>query len=777
MSIFFDSIPRFSLVVTGISILIVAIDYFFPLKVSIEPRDAKDLLATTASLSGVFLGLYFTAISVVAGNLFSKLTQDVRDLFSREKVGNQYIWILSFTTLLSVFYLALISMGFVINSAIIIFVAFLSAYNIIHIVVLNLRSFLFFDPTVVDNLVLSKVYKFIKSSSTKSFFWSDRNFQNFFNQEATKNILTFRRLVEFALKSPDLFEKQLYFMAGKMMVLLRKYLQFKKKIPSGSLWYKTKQEFQYWMLADSMEVSMALNTGTTLRTKETRNHFWIEEECLSIFSLIVEFLIEKGKILSAYNSFDFIIDTATKVGYEMEKDVASLLVLETRKIVDPIYIESIEDNKKERMALVDSHGRVAIALLLGAVSRVENLNYLKFQQLLSKINWKKKKTIYKGSFPLALLQDLELLFEQLNYEFSVNGEVTSPAWYREMLLINNYLYKTNDFLDYLMSLNEILFTEGVSTLLEKKQSILAAQLVQRWIEFLDKFRNLLSTLEKKEPEFEVAHKFEDLKWGALNLKQRRRDLKSYRIRSIEFLAELIPSLSLLKRQKDMPDYFGHAYTFVLESCYRAAAYNDASTFRKLFPLVFIGSHVAFEKMKEEVKGWTPESQAVFISEPIMDILELSGYAKIYSELYDAPDMWRVCKGSWNVYLDGEIGGYVLNSAFALANIRKGTFSIKPKDMIRMEWERIFKSIMHKKGLMRIEPHYRFSGEDQEPGMHKSKLISKLGRRGAMLRISASELFLVGYLSKHEKAKSIKSELIETFRKEFYEEMDEEDYWA
>jgi len=52
------------------------------------------LFSITASVTGVFLGLYFTAISVVAGSVFARIPGNLRELLLYEKVGNQYIRIL-----------------------------------------------------------------------------------------------------------------------------------------------------------------------------------------------------------------------------------------------------------------------------------------------------------------------------------------------------------------------------------------------------------------------------------------------------------------------------------------------------------------------------------------------------------------------------------------------------------------------------------------------------------------------------------------------------------
>jgi len=80
-----------------------------PYKVPFSPT--KDelglLLSTVATVCGIFLGLYFTAVSASAGSLFMRATEDLQQLFIRERKGSQYIKTLALTTVITLFYLLL----------------------------------------------------------------------------------------------------------------------------------------------------------------------------------------------------------------------------------------------------------------------------------------------------------------------------------------------------------------------------------------------------------------------------------------------------------------------------------------------------------------------------------------------------------------------------------------------------------------------------------------------------------------------------------------------
>lgn len=61
------------------------------LKVRVDPSIYTEILTTTIQVAGVFLGLYFAAVSVVASTVYARVQGDVRNLLVREKVGNFYI--------------------------------------------------------------------------------------------------------------------------------------------------------------------------------------------------------------------------------------------------------------------------------------------------------------------------------------------------------------------------------------------------------------------------------------------------------------------------------------------------------------------------------------------------------------------------------------------------------------------------------------------------------------------------------------------------------------
>jgi len=78
------------------------------------------LFSTLAQISGIFIGLYFAAISSIASAVYVRVPADVRRLMLEEKTGNIYIRTVAFLGVLSVTVLTAKAAGYTVGSFVII---------------------------------------------------------------------------------------------------------------------------------------------------------------------------------------------------------------------------------------------------------------------------------------------------------------------------------------------------------------------------------------------------------------------------------------------------------------------------------------------------------------------------------------------------------------------------------------------------------------------------------------------------------------------------------
>jgi hypothetical protein len=236
----------------------------------------------------------------------------------------------------------------------------------------------------------------------------------------------------------------------------------------------------------------------------------------------------------------------------------------------------------------------------------------------------------------------------------------------------------------------------------------------------------------------------------------REAIRNLRIAVLERLARLIPPLALQDRRDDIPDFFGFAVHRTGEACYEALGKDDADFFGKLFPAYFVGTLVASERVKTQVTDLFPEQALTWMFEPIVDCLDLSGYAYLYSELHGDPHLWETCKGAWEKYLAEEDGEERLTRIAALSAFQQMQFAMTPRSGMRTRWQMALGNALEE--LPRDDAAVTDHPFGDRPIKHKSRLIRRIapdeGMIGSMLLHNASDVFIEVFLAKQAGAEDL-----------------------
>lgn len=104
------------------------------------------LATTIVGLTGAFLALYFTAITVVASTVYSEVADDVRGLLIEEKFGNVYFRAVSFLAVVAVLITGMLVLKYSPGVLNLLALVFLSAFSIFSFVTLGLKTLDFFNP-------------------------------------------------------------------------------------------------------------------------------------------------------------------------------------------------------------------------------------------------------------------------------------------------------------------------------------------------------------------------------------------------------------------------------------------------------------------------------------------------------------------------------------------------------------------------------------------------------------------------------------------------------
>ncbi len=731
-----------------------------PYKITFQMIDSEVglLISTVVTVTGVFLGLYFTAVSAAAGNLFMRATEDLQNLFIREKKGQQYIKTLVLTTVIGIIYLLIRTFGYSISPLGPIIITLLASYSVLRFMMLGSQTFYFIHPIEASATITGDVAYAIQNATAQGFGWLKPLLQNHYKKQAEYGLNTLGSLISFSIEAIKLSEEQLVSIARYTGGLLNYYLDRKNKIPTESYWYKSKFQFQNWIFANSSELILALNSGTSISPKSIKDRTWFEEECVNIILRLFDYFVKKRQWESAHNCIEILVSVTEKVGSDFYDDLGRLIVVKVQDAIQKSVMSLSpvsKEDKKGQIALIDSLGRLGIAVLLGLLHHVDKRTSDTLVSEIKSIDWTSNKSIYLSNLPGKILPSLESTVREYRVEGIIENRQISPEWYLITITSQQYLFEIKKYYEFVKSLYGDLFQKNVEQLIKEKKFLPAVHLIERWLEFTNKLSVCGWRLQKLIESCAQLKKVKDLPWVDINFNKERELVESWDKQVVDKLVYLLPILTQLPEVdlQDLPDHFGQAYTFGVEACYQACHDNDTERFKKIFPAVFLGAFSAHDSTRKKVQGWAQDSQIIFSSEPLEDLLSISGYAKLYSELYEKDEIWNICENTWKNYLDSINAKDVISLFVETAKYRDSKFMIMPKATLRSNWDINFRRKLIEMKVV-TDPTEEHLVRRERTINHKSPIIRVVSRYGDLLPADPRNIFFITYLSQHSSARDI-----------------------
>lgn len=271
------------------------------------------MLTAITGVMGVFLGLYFTAVSTVISNAYSSASGDVRELILKDRLGNKYVKLLAFLTALSVVLLAFSAMKIAppLRLAILVLVA-LSCLAIFAFVNLGVRMFFLSDPTLFFETLSTELMKWVSCATARGYQWQNTSFQAHYRKQALKVVTTLTTLAKISGKKPELQGESHPRLLKNLLALTSVYYDEKHLIPTNSGWYGRKLQHKQWYLSRSTELEMATQTDTPLVPSEIPDTTWLEDSLLDVIFKAFETDIKAGDFQTLYpkviNLQDFLMD-------------------------------------------------------------------------------------------------------------------------------------------------------------------------------------------------------------------------------------------------------------------------------------------------------------------------------------------------------------------------------------------------------------------------------------------------------------------------------------
>ena len=717
------------------------------------------LLATVTGIGGLFIGLYYTAISAIGGAIYSRVPNNIRDLLAQERIGNVYMRFLALVTYLGVILLAFRTAGFPpIVLAVPVFIL-ASGISIIAFVRLGARVFDLFDPTSLSHHLFHQLRRNYRQVMAGQYRWSDPAFQSYAHRSARSAVDTLSTLADITAREPHLNGQPLATLCKHLLFFLRIYEPAKRRIPTESLWYAKRYIYPDWYKTSDSTTSLVHQTGTSLPPDNVSDPRWLEGEILPIVYNCIRLNLERGRyeiVTDLLSNVDAYLQQLCKE-HQVQTALQTIkdLVSQCADLVFASVPDDLEREPLEQLGMADTLGAMPISVLLAYMRSIEESDLDSDLARLKQIDWRSVDDIYAVNLPLYALPQLEWLRPRLEFEFSSEGRQISPHWYICELVVQTVSENAKATITGLVGDAQAIYGAWSKTATEKKLPWVIACVLSREAEYWNKLDVNLTKLRERWAGLNSSRRIEGLPWPTLDLNELDRIRNERRNDVLRLMSVESTILSLTPRPESYPDFAGQFLHTVGEALVSAMYENDGRSVEALFKTFFHGTLLQYERLrpKGDVADWPAQIELKVAVAPLLDLMDLSGYAFLYSEYHDNPALSEPVISSWNEYLDENKKTPPQATILFLADVSlsETMFELPHRGLLRTRWSQIAFRRLRDLERKRVSGRGEFFDADTIV-VHESPLVRIFSREPYGSFHDGIDIFLAKYIRRRDDGK-------------------------
>jgi hypothetical protein len=162
------------------------------------------------------------------------------------------------------------------------------------------NSITLFDPARVGTVIFQDIGQAARSASIEGFAWANRSFQVGYSNQTAQSIKTLEMVVGICVEKPGTGNRRLSNLMEATLRAWGVYAYLRGRIPFESDWYRSVFRHKRWLVARDTEVSLALNTQTTLQAERAKDRNWVESELLAVLGRGLCALVERKDAQAAH---------------------------------------------------------------------------------------------------------------------------------------------------------------------------------------------------------------------------------------------------------------------------------------------------------------------------------------------------------------------------------------------------------------------------------------------------------------------------------------------
>lgn len=699
------------------------------------------LTSAIAAIGGVFIGLYYAAITAAMTSVYASMPAAVSQLLLQERYGNAYMQYVATLTFTAIALLALESLGIETKTAGTAALALGSGIAVFGFVKLGTWAFQLFNPTAVSAAVLGDIHKLFKRVVAGGYKWREASFQKHAHDQCMSRVTALRQLAVACEHSPHLRNEALVRLTGSMLSIARFSVTQRPRIPTKSLWFPQSYSQPEWYRTTDDRTAIAHHTGMLLTPGTVSNAWWLERDFEDAVLTALRSLLARGELTHARplaSALESYVDILAKHGWVKQAVEA------TNRFEDAVIPATVDrvvgtdEDLVARVALLDYIGRMRITSVLRAADWADTLGRDRLDAAVRSVDWLEPISPYELGVHAYAVETAEWLAERLAFERLVRSVPVTPHWYCSEMLALRDAESLKQAIDG-FSLSFVRVQAAVTKAVDQEARWEAACLLSDALHYVRKLQVHLSRLQAALERVSTPRRV-GFTWPEIDFAALERSVENEYGWTVERMAELIPQLPA--KPKDLPDYPGQFLHTTTERTLECVLKGDAETLRRIFPGTFVGCLSKHDELRVDVRPNDPflEGQLAVAFAPIVDLVEVSGYSYLLSEAFPDRQTWPDIARVWDAFLAAQ--PELADQLLRIISFAKQGMSIHPRAILRANWDRDVAIVLRQLPVRRVARGFA----SREEVDHPSPLIRAVVHPGRMgLMDDGSDVFAAMYL--------------------------------
>ena len=461
--------------------------------------DSGTLLASIIGVGGVFIGLYYAAISSVCSAIYANKPNNIRNLLAQDRVSSFYMDWLAKITVFGVFFLALNTLGIQPSMIAMLLLILGAVWMIIGFIQLGRRVLNLFDPTTLSDSIIKTLKNCSSKMVASGYHWSNPILQSEAYRQSQIALDTITTLSDITAEAKNLNGRPFAELCKKLLLFLSDYETRRKLIPTESLWYRQQYEHPDWYRAGDTETSFAYETSAGLQPKIVRDSRWIESSILPIVKSCLEINLREKRyaiVNELLSNFDYYIrQIAGEHQLEYAVDRISDMFTWCEKFIFADDGKIVDKESLEHMEICERLAIMPINVLVSYFNAtVSYYGQHAIPHHFHDIRWETEKSIYKAGFAEHALKEIEQLRPRLEFEKKVEGKIISEPWYIQKIITQTEAENISTAIACFYEMVPKLYDHWIKTTKSSRHPWLEATIITREMEYwneLDRYTPIL----------------------------------------------------------------------------------------------------------------------------------------------------------------------------------------------------------------------------------------------------------------------------------------------